>query len=99
MDPTKKANTAKVANKKGGSSGNQGHFPNTGKDKTKYTRFVERKKLKVEGRCYIGKKSAHIANECLEKNKVSATCQTINNYIRLRTTLQKIKSVSVGTNY
>jgi len=50
MDPAKKANTAKVANKKGGSGGTFGHFPNARKDKTKYTNFGEREKLKAEGK-------------------------------------------------
>jgi len=56
MDPAKKANAAKVANKKGGSGRTFEHFPNARNDKTKYTSFSEREKPKVEGKCYICKK-------------------------------------------
>ena len=56
MNPTKKANAAKVANKKGGPGGTFVHFPNAWKDQTKYTSFGEREKLKTEGKSYVCKK-------------------------------------------
>ena len=68
------------------------HFSYARKDKTKQTSFCEREEQKAEGKCYICKKSVHIVNEYPKKKKVSCDFQTINNYIRLRTTPPKIKS-------
>jgi len=81
MNPAKIANAAIVANKKAGSGGTIGHIPNDRKDKTKYTSFGEREKLKAEGKFYICKKSGHMANACPKKEKVSSAFQTINNHI------------------
>jgi len=92
MHSVKKANAAKVANKKGGFGGTFGHFPNARKEKTEYTSFDEREKLKAEGKCYICKKRGHMANEFPEKKKVSSAVQTINNHLKFRNTPPKIKS-------
>jgi len=73
MNDAKKTNAAKVATKKGGSGGTFAHFTNARKDETKYSRFADREKLKEEGKCYICQKAGHMANECLEKKRVSST--------------------------
>jgi len=92
MNSAKKANAVKISNKKAGPGGTLGHFLNARKDNMKYTSFGEKEELEAEEKCYICKKSRHMANECPKKKKLSSAFLTINNHIRLRTTPPKIKS-------